>query len=517
MFLTNHSRAQLFNVSQSHCFGGSGNEEFFHASKTADGGYLLTGLSNSDDGDINQTTVYDTSNIFVVKCDSNGVKQWARTYGGNLYDKGRYGIEDSQGNFLITGTTLSMDGDVIAAHLNAEVFVMKLNPAGNIIWFRTYGGNGSESSRYIRQTSDGNFLIGAYSTSASGDLDTTHLGSHDGWIFKIDTAGDLIWSKSFGGSATDRIRWIEPTADGGFIFTGSTMSNDFDCIGNHGDHDYWIGKVDSIGNLMWSRVFGGSGPDWAYHITAAHDSTWFVSGYTQSSDGDVSGFKGNTDGWIIHIDDQGNLIKQKCLGGTNLDRLFRMIKKSDNEWMAAGFASSINFDLAGVNPSFTASFWIASLDTNLQHQWSYCTGGSLGDYAKEIFISQSDSNIILMGDSNSPNGPASSNHGGLDYLFVRLDPTAVGISDPENCTTPNIYLDNLSGQLILVSKTPVMDVSVKITDILGRTLFEKVGIDIMPPATPINCQTVAEGAKGIVMVHMSCPNQSRISKTILIK
>ena len=146
---TSVAQAQLFNVSNSACFGGSQNEELFQASRTSDGGYLMTGLSDSQDGDINQANVYDTSNIFVVKCDSLGNKVWARTYGGNLYDKGRFGMEDSHGNYLITGTTLSNDGDVNASHLNAEVFVMKLTADGDVVWLRTYGGNGYESLSLI--------------------------------------------------------------------------------------------------------------------------------------------------------------------------------------------------------------------------------------------------------------------------------------------------------------------------------------------------------------------------------
>ncbi|MFM7900669.1 MAG: hypothetical protein ACKPAD_01640, partial [Bacteroidota bacterium] len=398
---------------------------------------------------------------------------------------------DSYGNYLITGTTLSNDGDVNASHLNAEVFVMKLTADGDVVWLRTYGGNGYESSRFIRETTDGNYLVGAYSTSANGDLDTAHFGSHDGWILKTDTAGNVLWSKNYGGSATDRIRWIEPTAGGGFVFAGSTLSADFDCVGNHGNHDYWVGKANASGDLEWSHVYGGSGPDWAYHITPAADSTWIVTGYTGSSDGDVSGYKGGTsDGWIIRVNNQGDLLNQTCLGGTNVDRLFRTIKKSETEWVTVGYSGSVNYDLAGVNPSFTASFWMASLDTLLHRNWSYCTGGSLGDYAKEIFYAPYDSSFVLIGDSNSPNGVAATNHGDQDFLFVRLDPTAVGISEPNSCTTPRIYLDSPSGQLICISNTHITDMDITVYDNMGRKLFEKLDTEVFPPATQVDCPTL---------------------------
>lgn len=514
----NLAQAQLFNVSTSNCFGGSQNEEFFQATRTSDGGYLLIGLSESQDGDINQANVYDTSNIFVVKCDSLGNKLWARSYGGNLYDKGRFGMEDSNGNYLVTGTTLSNDGDVNASHLNAEVFVMKLSADGDIIWLRTYGGNGYESSRFIRETTDGNYLVGAYSTSANGDLDTTHFGSHDGWIFKTDTAGNVFWSKSYGGTATDRIRWIEPTAGGGFVFAGSTQSADFNCVGNHGDHDYWVGKVNATGDLEWSHVYGGSGPDWAYHITPAADSTWIVTGYTGSTDGDIAGYRGGTtDGWIIQIDRQGNLLKQTCLGGTNADRLFRTIRKSESEWVTVGYSGSVNYDLAGVNPSFTASFWMASLDTLLHRNWSYCTGGSLGDYAKEIFYTPYDSSFVLIGDSNSPNGVAATNHGNHDFLFVKLDPTAVGVSETSSCVAPKIYLDSPTGQLICVTNKHISDVDITIYNEMGQRLFEKTDAEIFPPATQIDCPVLMNDTPGILIIQMVCNSQSLITKASLLK
>jgi len=514
----NVAQAQLFNVSSSACFGGSQNEELFQASRTSDGGYLMTGLSDSQDGDINQASVFDTSNIFVVKCDSLGNKVWARIYGGNLYDKGRFGMEDSHGNYLITGTTLSNDGDVNASHLNAEVFVMKLNVDGDVVWLRTYGGNGYESSRFIRETTDGNYLVGAYSTSANGDLDTARYGSHDGWIFKTDTAGNVLWSKSYGGSATDRIRWIEPTAGGGFVFAGSTQSADYDCIGNHGDHDYWAGKVNATGDLEWSHVYGGSGPDWAYHIIPAADSTWIITGYTSSSDGDVVGYRGGTaDGWIIRIDSQGNLLNQKCLGGTNTDRLFRTIKKSETEWVAVGYSGSVNYDLAGVNPGFTASFWMASLDTSLNRNWSYCIGGSLGDYAKEIIYAPYDSSFVLIGDSNSPDAIAATNHGDYDFLFVRLEPTAVSLPEPNICYTPRIYLDGPSSQLICISDKHITDIDITVYDNMGKMLFEKLDAEVFPPATQIDCPTLISGSHGILFIQMVCNDQTSVTKAAFMK
>lgn len=418
------AQSPTFQTISTNSFGGSVGEEFFQASQTSDGGFLISGLSESQDGDVNQSTVYDTSNIFIVKCDSLGSKQWARSYGGNDYDKGRYGMEDSQGNYLITGTTISKDGQVVSSYNNADVFIMKLNPAGDVIWLHTYGGNGGESSRFILEDPDGNYLVGAYTTSPGGDVASSNFrGNFDGWIFKTDSAGNMLWSKTYGGTAQERLRFLHPTADGGYVFGGSTASADFDCVGNHGDHDFWFARIDSQGNLLWSRVYGGSGSDMAYHVTLAPDSTWLISGYTSSNDGDVVGYRGGTsDGWVIRVDNSGNLIQQKCFGGTGSDRLYRTLVLGNGEILVAGFAQSNDLDIAGTNPGGTNSYWIASLDSTLQWKWSHCEGGTAGDYGKEIFFYESDGSIVIMGDSNSSDGPASSSHGDYDYLFIRLKP-----------------------------------------------------------------------------------------------
>lgn len=422
--VSSQAQSPNFQIISANTFGGSLGEEFFQASRTSDNGFLITGLSESQDGDINQTIVYDTSNIFIVKCDSLGNKAWAKSYGGNDYDKGRYGIEDSQGNYVITGTTVSKDGQVSSTHNNSEVFVMKLDPLGNVIWLRTYGGNGGESSRFITEDPDGNYLIGAYTTSPGGDVASPNFrGYFDGWIFKTDSAGNILWSKTYGGTQQDRLRFLHPTADGGYVFGGSSTSNDFDCVGNHGDHDFWFGRIDSQGNLLWSRLYGGSGVDWAYHVSLAPDSTWLLSGFTESNDGDVVGYKGGTsDGWVIRVDNNGNLLQQKCLGGSGSDRLYRTLVLGNGEILVAGFAQSNDLDLSGANPGGTNSYWIASLDSTLQWHWSNCQGGSLGDFGKEIYFNESDGSITIMGDSNSPDGPGSTNHGEYDYMFIRMKP-----------------------------------------------------------------------------------------------
>jgi hypothetical protein len=435
----------------SNSFGGSLSEEFFGGSLCSDGGYLLTGLTNSIDGDINLLGVYDTSEIFVVKCNAQGIKQWAKTFGGSDYDKARYGIEDASGDYLIVGFTHSSDGDITFTHGNSELFVLKLNSTGDKIWMKQYGGTNFESGRYISQLSDGNYLVAGYSASSNNDLPQGN-GGHDGWLMKIDTSGTIIWSKSYGGSSADRIRCFVPTIDGGFLFAGSSQSNNFDCTGNHGGTDVWIGKVDSIGDLQWSTLVGGSDEDYAYHVTSLMNGNFLVTGFTSSNDGDITGLHGNTDGLIIEVDNSGNIIQIKCFGGVYADRLYRCQQTATGEIVTAGYSKSHNGDLLGINGSSSKAFWVMSLDSNLQMNWGYCTGGSGADLGVELIYDNNDGSIVLIGDSDSNDGNVLGNHGGFDFWIVKLS-LSTGLSNIEVPAEPAIWFNSENAQLMIQSES----------------------------------------------------------------
>src|SRR5207247_1541524 len=142
----------------------------------------------------------------------------------------------------------------------------------------------------------------------------------DAWIVKLDVSGNLLWEKSLGGSGDDYAYSIQQTNDDGFIVAGSSPSNDGDVSGNHGHTDFWIVKLDEDGNLLWQKSFGGSDYDQAKSIQQTVDGGYVVAGYSYSTDGDVSINHGANDYWIVKLDTIGNLVWQKSLGGSNYDQ-----------------------------------------------------------------------------------------------------------------------------------------------------------------------------------------------------
>ncbi|MDR3271999.1 MAG: hypothetical protein LBT29_00750 [Flavobacteriaceae bacterium] len=121
----------------------------------------------------------------------------------------------------------------------------------------------------------------------------------------------IEWQKCFGGSSGDDVSSVQQTSDGGYIVAGNTESNDGDVSDNHGNYDAWIVKLDASGNLLWQKCLGGSGEDIAFSIQQTSDGGYIAAGYTDSNDGDVSGNHGNRDGWVVKLDASGNLLWQK--------------------------------------------------------------------------------------------------------------------------------------------------------------------------------------------------------------
>ncbi len=132
-------------------------------------------------------------------------------------------------------------------------------------------------------------------------------------------APTIEWQKCLGGSNDDWAYSIQQTSDSGFIVAGYTESSNGDVSGNHGDYDYWVVKLNSSGDILWQKCLGGTNVDQAFSIQQTSDGGFIVAGGTFSNDGDVSGNHGNSDYWVVKLNSSGTIEWQKCLGGTDGD------------------------------------------------------------------------------------------------------------------------------------------------------------------------------------------------------
>ena len=165
---------------------------------------------------------------------------------------------------------------------------MKLNNLGDIEWQKCLGGTNTDIANSIQQTSDGGFIVAGYTFSNDGDVSGNHGGS-DALVVKLNSSGDIEWQKCLGGTSWDEAYSIQQTSNSGFIVAGKTNSNNGDVSGNHGGDDYWVVKLNSLGDIEWQKCLGGTSWDVAYTIQQTSDGGFIVAGYTHSNDGDVSG------------------------------------------------------------------------------------------------------------------------------------------------------------------------------------------------------------------------------------
>ena len=281
----------------------------------------------------------------IEEIDSNSVPyiEWQRSLGGSGEDVVYSSIQQtSDDGFIVAGRSTSNDGDVSGAHGSSDYWVTKLDSSGNLLWQKTLGGMATDIAYSVQQTSDGGFIVAGHSTSSDGDVLSGNKGGFDQWITKLDASGNLLWENSMGGSADDHALDIQETSDGGFLVIGESQSSDGDVLsGNKGGFDEWITKLDASGNLLWEKSFGGSADDGVRSARQTSDGGFIIAGRSASSDGDVlSGNKGGLDQWITKLDASGNLLWEKSFGGSADDNASSVQQTSDGGFIVAGYSYS---------------------------------------------------------------------------------------------------------------------------------------------------------------------------------
>ena len=316
----------------------------------------MAGSSGAANGDV--TINYGNDDVWLVKTDSAGTLQWQKNYGGSGTDFALFVAQATDGNYLFTGYSTSSDSDLTLNHGGYDAWVVKIDTAGKILWKKTYGGSGTDFAKSVQPTTDGGSIISGETTSSDGDITGSH-GGDDLWLIKLDTAGNKQWQKVYGGSGSDGSRYAEQTSDGGYIVTGFSNSSDGQVTGNHGNYDVWVVKTDSIGTLQWQHSLGGSNYDDGCVVHSTVDGGYMVAAFTGSTDGDVSGNHGGNDYWVAKLGSTGNPVWKKTLGGTNNDRATSMQLTNDGGIIVSGYSSSTDGNITGNHGN--SDFWVVKL------------------------------------------------------------------------------------------------------------------------------------------------------------
>lgn len=313
-------------------YGGDGDERFPQLvfTNNPNGDMLMICHSTSniacDKSEPNRDTIPVISNDYwICLLDSNGAIQWEKTYGGEGYDEYVRGVQLASGEFLICGESKSpagYDKSFPNYSISNDYWAIKLDPAGNKMWDRVYGGNNGEFLTGVLAEADGGFtLSGSTNSDAGFEVSQNGQGNLDFWILRLDANGDKVWDKRFGGTGPEKCNSITRTNDNGYLLTGFTVSPQSGDVSQapKGLQDYWVVRVDSVGNKVWDKRYGGSSGSFGTHCTNSIAGRFWVSGYTSSNAvGDVTEQPyGGSDYWTLLIDGQGSIVWDKRLGGSN--------------------------------------------------------------------------------------------------------------------------------------------------------------------------------------------------------
>jgi hypothetical protein len=340
--------------------GGTGQDIASSIQPTADGGCIVAGQTTSNDGDV--TANHGGTDAWVVKLSSTGSLQWQKCLGGTSGDFAESIQPTLDGGYIMAGVTYSNDGDVTGINGNDDAWVVKLSATGTIVWQKTLGGTGVDDASSIQPTPDGGYILVGRTNSTDGDVTWNH-GNFDTWILKLSATGALVWQNALGGTGEENANIIQPTPDGGYIVGCFTGSNNGDVTGNHGGLDAWVVKISDMGVIEWQKTLGGTDTEDSFSIQPTTDGNYIVAGFTYSINGDVTGNHGVYDAWVVKLSSTGSLKWQKCLGGTNGDVANSIQPTPDGGFIVAGYTQSTNGDVTGNHGQDDA--WVVKLGPEL--------------------------------------------------------------------------------------------------------------------------------------------------------
>jgi hypothetical protein len=367
-------------------FGGTDADSGSVAATTRDGGYILGGYSYSEISGAKETSHQGGGDFWIVKLNSNGAKQWDASFGGDNYEGIHALQQTADGGYILGGVSFSgLSGNKSTVqHGDGDFWIVKVDSSGNKQWDRALGGSSHDILRAVQQTIDGGYILGGVSASpVSGNKTSVNYGATDYWIVKLDPAGNKQWERSLGGSEADELQTVRQTGDGGYILCGNSTSpaSGNKASGVYGEaSDGWVVKLDANGQTQWEQCLGGDEADELCSALQTSDGGYIVGG---TSDSTVSANKsaegiGGRDYWIVKLDAAGRREWDRSYGGDDADELHSVHQTGDGGYVVGGLSSSRVSGNKSSDSGATGSpgYWMLKLDPAGQKQWEQSFSGS---------------------------------------------------------------------------------------------------------------------------------------------
>ncbi|CAN5671463.1 lipoprotein [soil metagenome] len=471
--LTTYSQAP--SIEWQRCYGGNSFDTPYFITRTIDHSYLLLGITNSTNGDVSGN--HGNYDIWIVKIDSLGDILWKHCYGGSSDEFVAYAIEDNDGSIYITGSTTSNNGNVAGNHGSYDGWLLKLDSAGNLLWQHCYGGSQGDLLGGIVRTPDGLLICGA-TRSTDGDVSGCYNCPNGGdtWVIKTDTSGTLQWQRCYGGSGDESGGEIIKSHHQSYYFIVRSESGDGDVSNAMGGGDIWIVDIDSAGSILWNNCFGNNGINYQGSTVIKPNGDFEIAGSSSQSLPPDTLNHGGMDFWLANYDSTGIELWVNSYGGSQDDWLSQMCKTSDGGYAAIGITSSNDFDVSGNHSQPIASdVWVIKVDSLGALQWQKCLGGVDIDQGHCI-LETSDSGLLILSEADSFDGDliGSGTHG-ADFWLVKLSSSTSDLNSEINPITDfNACLNSSNGLLSLSFYANGNEhLEMQLVDITGRLILSQ--------------------------------------------
>ncbi|MCE3294903.1 MAG: hypothetical protein K0R65_617 [Crocinitomicaceae bacterium] len=518
--LTTVSLAQTFEWVKS--FGEASYEDYAESISVDSSGsvYIAGYFSGTVDFDPGAGTTYLTSSgnrdVFVQKMNAAGNLVWVKSFGGSFVDMAFSICAESPGSVYIAGTfSESVDFDpgtgttILTSAGSYDIFVQKMDSSGNFIWAKSFGGTSLDNLRSMDVDLSGNvYTTGSFNETVDFDPDAgtsyfTSAGNEDIFVHKMDPSGNFIWAKSFGGSSVDQSYSISTDSSGNVYTTGSFReSGDFNpgagtnILSSVQNDDVFVQKMDASGDFLWAKSFGGPSYDAANSIATDAAGNVYSTGHfsgtidfdpgaetsTLSSDGSIDVFIHKMDAW-------GNFLWAKTFGGPSTDAAHSIdTDASGNIYTTGFFYETADFD-PGTGTALLTSVgnedvFVQKSDPSGNFLWATSFGGSSYDQATSISIDTS-GNIYTTGNYNETSdfdpGAGTSyltSNGQADIFVHKMNPFFVGIDKSDLKVETTISPNPTTGTVNVLFEQVQNNVEFILTDIQGRVIF-KIYYDVL--------------------------------------
>ncbi|NQT61882.1 MAG: T9SS type A sorting domain-containing protein [Candidatus Marinimicrobia bacterium] len=404
------------------------------------------------------TTLILISSAFPVQAQSI----WTQAYGGSDWDEAASVIQTSDEGFLVVGYTSSFGagGD--------DFWLVKTDLSGDTLWTKTFGGPSTDEATSVIQTVDNGYMIG-------GTTRSWGAGSYDAWLIKTDSIGDTLWTRTYGGSRGDEANSVIHTPEGGYLMAGYTKS-----FGN-GNRDIWLVCIDSLGDTLWTRTYGGVSNDVAMEVIQSNDDGYIVCGYTASFGA------GSNDLWLLKIDAQGDTLWTQTYGGPDEEMAYSVLQTLDDGIIISGHTYSFG--------SGMADLYLVKTDSEGDLLWTRTFGSGDDEYAFSI-IEEPDGSLMVAGATRSWG------IGSSDYLLIKIDSQGdalwartYGGNGPEE---PSTIVPTADGGYLLAGSTQSFGSG---RDDFWLVKTDSLGNSVMQYTEQARLQTILDGNQVESMVY----------------